>query len=138
MAHKVFVDTSAFMALVSRSDKNHAASVKYFESTTSQTILITSDYIFDETVTLINARIGHHAATQFISEFKAYQVVLIPTYPVYFNEGIRIFSRYHDQSFSFTDCTSFAYMQVHEIPEAFTFDQDFARAGFLIVPTQDR
>jgi predicted nucleic acid-binding protein len=46
-----------------------------------------------------------------------------------------LFKRFDDQSFSLTDCTSFAVMGSLGIEESFTFDQkDFAAAGFIPLP----
>ena len=35
---------------------------------------------------------------------------------------------------SFTDCTSFEVMDKYGIREAFTFDADFAKAGYRVLP----
>jgi len=45
-----------------------------------------------------------------------------------------IFRQYKDQSFSFTDCTSFALCQAHNIRHVATVDSDFRIFGLLIVP----
>lgn len=45
-----------------------------------------------------------------------------------------IFTTYRDQVLSFTDCTSFALMRERKLLEAFTFDADFQRAGFIVHP----
>lgn len=46
-----------------------------------------------------------------------------------------LFVRYDDQTFSFTDCTSFALMSSMQLDEAFTFDRrDFGAAGFVALP----
>ena len=41
---------------------------------------------------------------------------------------------YEDKVLSFTDCTSFALMRERKLLEAFTFDSDFKRAGFVVLP----
>lgn len=46
----------------------------------------------------------------------------------------QIFARYRDQTFSFTDCTSFAVMRALRLTEAFTGDQHFRTMGFLLKP----
>ncbi len=50
--------------------------------------------------------------------------------------GWEIFTTYEDQLLSFTDCTSFALMRQRQLLEAFTFDTDFHRAGFVVRPTR--
>jgi hypothetical protein len=42
--------------------------------------------------------------------------------------------RYEDKDFSFTGCTSFAFMRREKIREALTTDRHFVPAGFATVP----
>jgi len=44
------------------------------------------------------------------------------------------FREYHDQTFSFTDCTSFVIMRERGIRQAITTDDHFRIAGFLLLP----
>ncbi|MBI2933751.1 MAG: hypothetical protein HYY16_19075 [Planctomycetes bacterium] len=46
----------------------------------------------------------------------------------------KLFKRYDDQVFSFTDCTSFAVMNKLGLKEAFTFDDGFRKVGFATLP----
>jgi len=48
--------------------------------------------------------------------------------------AFKLFTRYNDKDFSFTDCTSFVVMQKFGIPQAFTFDKHFRQMGFQAVP----
>jgi predicted nucleic acid-binding protein len=54
----IFVDTGAWYAYVDASDAHHLAAVRFINTLTGP--LITSSYIFDETVTLIRMHLGHH------------------------------------------------------------------------------
>jgi predicted nucleic acid-binding protein len=41
---------------------------------------------------------------------------------------------FNNKVFSFTDCVSFGMMHTLGIYQAFSFDEDFARAGFVMRP----
>jgi predicted nucleic acid-binding protein len=45
-----------------------------------------------------------------------------------------IFCRYDDKDFSYTDCTSFAVMQLLGLDAAFAFYQHFRQFGFICLP----
>jgi uncharacterized protein len=128
-----FVDTSAFYALTDRRDRNHEAARKALARLArSARELITTTDIFHETVTLVRHRLGHTSAVALGERLMASDWCRI----IEVSEALRqsaweIFVRYSDQSFSLTDCTSFATMRSMHIDEAFTFDKrDFAAAGF--------
>jgi len=59
----LFVDTSAWYALLDRTDRNHAAATQFVRQTTVP--FVTSTYILDETVTLVKRHLDHAAATRF-------------------------------------------------------------------------
>jgi predicted nucleic acid-binding protein len=57
MMEHIFVDTSAFYAFINVKDPDHRK-IEKFLSNFKGGIYITN-YIFDEIVTLVNARVGH-------------------------------------------------------------------------------
>ena len=59
----IFVDTSAWYATVDKSDRDHRAAVAKIQNLDRP--LLTSNYIFDETLTLIKTRLGSSLAVQF-------------------------------------------------------------------------
>jgi predicted nucleic acid-binding protein len=133
----VFVDTSAFVALANKRDRNHASARRCLRSLSrSPRPLITSTDIADEVVTLIRMRIGHRIAVE-VGEaiFESRWCRLLEIDSALRERAWTLFRRYDDQTFSLTDCTSFAVMQSLGIEDAFTFDRkDFAAAGFVPVP----
>ena len=56
----IFVDTSAFYALADRTDCLHSPAVRFVE--TNERLLVTSNFVVHETVTLLRMRLGHAAA----------------------------------------------------------------------------
>ena len=60
MKDLLFVDTSAWFALVNRSDSGHTAVREFLESYRGRRV--TSNAVFDETVTLCRYRLGHDTA----------------------------------------------------------------------------
>ncbi|MBU4305218.1 MAG: PIN domain-containing protein [Candidatus Omnitrophica bacterium] len=135
MGIKIFVDTSAFVALFDKKDQYHQKATTYFFGLGSNLAqLHTSNYVIDETITRIRIQDGHKAAVEFTEHFFRSKIF----YNHYVNEDIErnafeFFKKYADKELSFTDCTSFALMKQLRITKAFTFDDDFAKAGFEIV-----
>jgi len=129
----IFVDTSAWYALVDSDDADHAAAVAFHSTNT--TPLITTNAVFSETVTLILYRIGHEAAQTFGQKLKESSFVrLVTVSPADEEKAWEVFTKYRDQDFSFADCTSFAVMQRMKIVDAFTFDRHFLVMKFVVVP----
>lgn len=61
----LFVDTSGWYALFSRTERSHGAVKEAIhEAKAARQRLVTSDYVIDETLTLVRARAGHRLAIQ--------------------------------------------------------------------------
>lgn len=132
----VFIDTSAFLALVHRRDQAHQkAKGLYEEVVQSKQRLVTSNFVLHEAATVIKARLGPAQAIEFAKKLRASR--LVETFAVTGEIEVaawRLFEKYDDKLFSFTDCTSFAIMQALKIDTAFAFDRHFMQMGFKVRP----
>jgi uncharacterized protein len=133
---RLFVDTAGWMAMADAKDPLHSRSIyardRWLEK---DGIPATSNYILDETLTLIRMRIGIDAAEKWwamVSESPRCIVEWIG--PEETEKAVRWFFGWKDQSFSFTDCTSFVLMRKLGIEKALTGDRHFMIAGFQILP----
>jgi len=129
----IFVDSSAWYALVNARDKNHLAAKRFLEASHR---LLTTNFVIDETITLVLVRKGYQAAVdpgeQLWSEEQARIVWLSRADQ---RAAWRLFKRYSDKRFSFTDCTSFVVMERLGLTQAFAFDEHFSQTGqFIYVP----
>jgi hypothetical protein len=133
----VFVDTAAFFAIENERDRHHGPALDTRDRLMAGgERLVTSDYVLDEVYTLIRMRVSHRAAVEFGDSLRASRFFrLEPVTPVDFEAAWRLFRRYDDKAFSFTDCTSFALMERLRIQTAFTFDRNYAEYGkFAVTP----
>lgn len=128
----MFCDTSGFVALFVRSDMHHAQAKRRWQSMLRHHIpLFTSEYIFDELMTILAGKVSHAFACQVGASLLQSQTVTMlyvqdEQIPLIFKE----FQRYLDQDLSFTDVASFFLMRQEGMHTAFTFDADFAKVGF--------
>ena len=139
MTRQVFVDTWAWYALVNRSDRHHSLARETLLSLLKESAaLVTSNFVFDETITLIRYHIGYQAAVRFYEILQELcrkgNLVFIRVSEEHEQEAWRLFRVYKDVSVSFTDCTSFAIMHLSGIEYAFTGDRHFTILGFSILP----
>lgn len=129
----VFVDTSGWYALVDEADPDHKPVKVWFEKNRSP--LVTSEYVFDETITLIRTSLGHQEAIEFGEKLKRSKLAQIISVPGEDREaGWEIFKKYDDQVFSFTDCISFVQMERLGIRVTLALDEDFKTMGYRVVP----
>ncbi len=133
----IFVDTSAFLAIENRRDAYHTHAVEIRDaSLTRHETLITSDYVLDESYTIIRLRAGHSVAVAFGEAIRRSAVLRIELVtPELLEQAWRIFKRFADHEFSFTDCTSFALMEHLHLSAAFTFDAYLREYGRFIITT---
>ena len=128
-----FVDTGAWYALVDRKDPDHRRVADFLEDQPLR--LVTTNFVFDESVTLIRYRLGFAAAKSFGDHLLSAGIAsLLPVGQRDEARAWEIFTRYRDKSFSFTDCTSFAMMQRLKIDSAVAIDDDFRAFGLNCLP----
>jgi predicted nucleic acid-binding protein len=132
----IFIDTGAFLARYLRNDQYHLRAVTIWQKLALyHDSCITSNFVLDETFTLLGRRAGHGFAVQRAKNIYASQALTISR-PDREDEirALQFFSKYADQHVSFTDCISFVLMKRQKINRIFSFDRHFELAGFQTIP----
>lgn len=130
----VFVDTSMFKALVDEKDDFHKQAIVFWKRLKEEKVqLVTSNYVLDETFTLLRKRRGRVVVDEFRkSLLKIYEIKIIRV--IVSDEATAWEWFLLDWAdLSFTDCVSFAMMKRLDINRAAAFDAHFDRAGFDIM-----
>lgn len=129
----IFVDTSAFYAVLDRDDAFHVDAVAIWRnSLETDEILVTSNYILLETVALLQRRLGISAARVFNND-------ILPVLRVEWidaashSAAIEAMFSASRKALSLVDCTSFSIMRRLQIQMAFTFDKHFKEQGFILL-----
>lgn len=130
----VFVDTSAWYAVTDKSDANHESAIDCLNTITEP--LITTNFIVNETITLIRKHLGFEQASKIGHKFWKEEITkLVQVTQIDETEAWKVFLKYKDKDFSFTDCISFVIMTRLNISKAFTFDCHFKQYGkFTVIP----
>lgn len=98
-------------------------------------ILVSTDYVVDETLTLIRIRLGLRAAEEWWAQVDASSRVRWERVGASRARKAREwFFEWRDRDFSLTDCTSFVVMKELGLTRALTTDHHFSQAGFETVP----
>jgi predicted nucleic acid-binding protein len=124
------------LALELNDDQNHESALAHWLNLVKTSFaIVTTSYIFDETITYLNSR-NHHEKAVEVGE----NLLLSPTLELIhvdenlFFEGWTMFQKYQDKRYSLTDCISFIVMKHKELEIALTFDKHFVQAGFKTEP----
>lgn len=140
-----FYDTWAFVALADKRDPHHGLAVEADRLLEARGYVgATSDYVLDETLTLLNAAGGASTAIAFAegiaARAEAQELLVSMVDRERQAQALELFKKLapSDRRLSFTDCTSFAVMQELECQLAFTADRHFHRAGGGIRPLFER
>jgi len=128
----IFVDTGAWFAAFVPNDADHAAADAWLEANTAP--LVTTDYVIDELLTLMKMRSEFQRALRVGASLLAEEIAQVAwVLPSDVQQAWRIFQRYHDKGWSFTDCVSRVMMERLGIQQAFAFDDHFRQFGTVIV-----
>lgn len=132
-ATDVLMDSAGFLALWDAGDEHHRKAVALqAELARQRRRFLTTEYIVDETATLLLVRHSHAAARDFLDTVERSESLRLEWIgPERFHAAAILFRRHEDKEWSFTDCVSFVVMRELRIRDAFTSDQHFRQAGFV-------
>lgn len=123
----IFVDASVFCAYANLDDVHHQKAKKIMNNIVSGKYGhgITTDYIFDETVTVVLRRIDKKNAAEVGNLILHSEINLVGIDPMAFQRAWELFQK--TENLSFTDCTSIAFMRMFGIQNIATFDKEFSK-----------
>jgi uncharacterized protein len=136
---RVFVDSSAWIDLMNKNERHHAAAVAFHKSLNPMTLRITSWGIVSETFTWIRYHVGSREATRWLAlkealEHQGFLQVVFPNPEM--EVGVRkVIDRFQDQALSYVDAFSIALIQSRpDIDAVFAFDHRMTFAGLPVLP----
>ena len=127
------VDTSAFIALVDRTDERHTkAGSVYGDSLRRGDLLLTTNYIVAETLSVAQKRLGITAVRAIVNGYLPTMTMVWVTTDdhAFGTEALLSAGR---RSLSLVDCISFVVMRRLSLTNVFAFDKHFTEQGFELL-----
>jgi len=129
----IFIDTSAFFAVLDKRDRNHSAADRIWQKIiTVGDILLCHNYVLVEISALLQHRLGFEAVRTFEED-------IVPLLNVFWiderthRSAVSALLAASRRSLSLVDCISFEVMRAAGIKTAFVYDSDFKAQGFDIL-----
>src|SRR5262249_25639288 len=125
-----------WMACADRSDPMHRSCTAARDGALEAgRLLITTDFVVDETLTLIRFRLGPAAANAWWRQIDgSARLRWERVENDRFERARHLFFKYRDKDLSFTDCSSFAIMRELRLTTVITTDGHFRQVGFDVLP----
>lgn len=130
----VFLDTSFFKAAIDPKDDFYIKAKGILNKLQKEKVnLVTSNYVLDESFTLIRKRCGREMVDKF-RKYLSKSALVATIIRVTVADEAKAWDWFLKdwKDLSFTDCVSFALMDRFNIKRTATFDQHFTKAGFQI------
>jgi predicted nucleic acid-binding protein len=130
---RVFVDTSAFLALANRLDNDHPTAAQIYPALMERRVdLVTSSYVIAETMALIQRRLGWEPLVAFSEALEAaFHVVWVDR--SLHGEAQRFLFRRRRRAINIVDAVSMTLTRQLALDALFAFDDDFVREGFHVL-----
>lgn len=131
---RIFVDASAFIALLVETDSNHARAAEIAARLASEDAeLVTSNMVIAEVLTVVSMRFRKALAIQFGTRMMQGGVRIVHPSAFLFERAWHVWKDELRKDVSFVDVMSFAIIEDMAIPEAFSFDQHFLKRRFEVL-----
>lgn len=131
---KVFVDTSALLAVLDADDANHGEALRVWQALLgSDATLLCTNYVLLETFALVQHRLGLEAVATLQSDVVAVlrtQWVDAPTHAA----AVAALLTARRRKLSLVDCVSFEIARHLGVEIVFAFDRHFVEQGFRCLP----
>ena len=126
----LFADTYYYVAMLSPKDSTHAQAVAL--TARLQPRIVTTAWVLAELAATFSTPTRRGS---FISLFDRLstsdEVKVVPASAELFDDGMKLYRKRPDKSWSLTDCISFLVMERAGLTEALTGDHHFEQAGFV-------
>jgi len=129
---KVFIDTSAFLALFISSEKYHKqVSRQYSDYRKSRALFFTSHYVLDELYTRLMYDFGRSITQKTIvimnKSIEKEELSIFNVDETIFKKAQGILIKFSEHKLSFTDSTSYVLYKDFGMDTIFTLDDDFKK-----------
>ena len=131
----VFVDTSAWLALINKSDTFHVKAKNIRDILLRDNIqFIVTDYVIVEVANSLSKIPWRPSAIQLINSIQLSENIrVVEINKEIYNEAWGLYSNRTDKEWGLTDCASFVVMKRYAITVAFTNDHHFEQMGYNIL-----
>ena len=131
-AQKVFVDTTAWLALANKSDSLHLPAVELNQDFLARGVhYVTTDAVLTEVANALARPPLRYTAIRFLDAvLSSRRVTSLPVDRHLFARGWQLYKDRPDKEWGLTDCIGSIAMAEEEIREAFVYDRHFQQAGY--------
>ena len=130
----IYVDTSAFLALVHLDDPNHEQALQIWKKLiVDEQQLISNNYVLVESIALIQRRIGLRAVSILHNDILPFVEIDWLDEELH-NAIVKTLLKNNRRQISFVDRSSFDTMRRYDVQTAFAFDSHFPDQGFEVIP----
>ncbi len=130
----IFIDSSAFLAIVNVDDANHPlAKQQWKDLLHTDEILYTNNYVIVESIAVIQKRLGLNTVQKLQDNILEF-VTIDWVGEEYHSQALENVLTSNRRRLSLVDCSAFETMRRLGIDTAFTFDSHFREEGFNVIP----
>lgn len=130
----IFVDTSAFLAVLDKNDINHALALRCWKNLLQEVYsLYANNYVIVESIAIIQKRLGLQAVQTLQTEVLPFIQIdwIDENQHIVVVETVLATNR---RKVSFVACSAFQTMRHLGLDTVFTFDPHFTEQGFTVIP----
>ena len=130
----IYVDTSAFLALVHADDPNHEQAMQIWKKLIEdEQQLLSNNYVLVESIALIQRRIGLRAVSILHNDILPFIEIDWLDEELH-NAIVKAVLKTNRRQISLVDSSSFDTLRRYDVQTVFAFDSHFPDQGFEVIP----